>query len=505
MKTEQKLQQEVTDLKAVIQQKDTQLELKDSQLSKNKILIQNLESALIELKKYRFGSSSEKQKNKDQLPLFNEIEFIDDTKKLPKEPKKNKKTGKRDTLPDNLERINKEHDLDEDQKKCPHDQSKLKHIGNVTTEQLYFKPAVIKVVKHIQYKYACQCCGKYIITAKRPKDIIPKSIATAELLSYITISKYADALPLYRLTNMFKRLNVKITRQNMANWMIKCSIAIQPLVNMIQDELYNQPCVHIDETPIQVLKEPGKKAQTKSYMWVQRAGDNIVFNYHPNRSTEIIEELFENYSGAIMTDGYGAYDKATNKYSIKHLGCWVHARRYFIKVTEQGKNPNAQKMINLIGELYLVEKQIKNEKPDKRYEYRQIKSLPIITNIKGHLDTVLHSTAPAGLMGKALNYLHNQWPKLIAYIEDGQYPIDNNAAENAIRPFVVGRKNWLFSNTPSGAHASANMYSLIETAKAHGLNPQAYLDHVYKEIPLVESIEGYEKLLPWNFKSDNSS
>jgi transposase len=240
-------------------------------------------------------------------------------------------------------------------------------------------------------------------------------------------------------------------------------------------------------------------------MWVQRAGDNIVFNYHPNRSTEIIEELFENYSGTIMTDGYSAYDNVSNKYSIKHLGCWVHARRYFIKVTEQGRNPNAQKMINLIGELYLVEKQIKNEKPDKRYEYRQIKSLPIITKIKEHLDTVLHSTAPAGLMGKALNYLHNQWPKLIAYIEDGQYPIDNNAAENAIRPFVVGRKNWLFSNTPSGAHASANMYSLIETAKAHGLNPQAYLDHVYKEIPLVESIEGYEKLLPWNFKSDNSS
>jgi transposase len=498
MKTEQKLQQEVTELKAVIQQKDTQLERKNT-------LIKNLEAALIDLKKHRFGSSSEKQNNKDQLPLFNEIELIDDTKIPPKSPKKKNKTGKRDTLPDNLERINKEHDLDESQKKCPHDQSELKHIGNVTTEQLYFKPAVIKVIKHIQYKYACQCCGKYIITAKKPKEIIPKSIATAEILSYITISKYADALPLYRLTNMFKRLNVKISRQNMANWMIKCSIAVQPLVNMIQDELYNQPCVHIDETPIQVLKEPGKKAQTKSYMWVQRAGDNIVFNYHPNRSTEIIEELIENYSGAIMTDGYGAYDKVTDKHSIKHLGCWVHARRYFIKVTEQGENPNAQKIIRLIGKLYLIEKQIKSKEPDKIYQHRQNNSLPIIKNIREHLDTILHTTTPAGLMGKAIHYLNNQWPKLIAYTDDGHYPIDNNTAENAIRPFVVGRKNWLFSNTPSGAHASANMYSLIETAKAHGLNPQEYLNHVYKEIPLVESIEGYEKLLPWNYKPDNTS
>ena len=161
-------------------------------------------------------------------------------------------------------------------------------------------------------------------------------------------------------------------------------------------------------------------------------------------------------------------------------------------------------MINLISELYLVEKRIKNEKPDEKYTYRQSNSLPIITKIKDDFDTVLHSTTPSSLMGRALNYLHNQWPKLVVYLDDGNYPIDNNAAENAIRPFVIGRKNWLCSNTPSGAQASANMYSIIETVKAHGLNPQEYLTQVYKEIPLVKSIEDYEKLLPWNFKPDNS-
>ena len=496
MKTARKLQQEIKELKAEIQQKNTQLAL-------NKTHIQNLESALVDLKKYRFGSSSEKQKDKDQLPLFNEAEFIDDTKKTLK-PKKNKKTtGNRGNLPKDLERINKTHDIKDDQKKCPHDQTTLKLIGHVTTEQLHFIPATVKVIEHRQNKYVCPCCNKYIVTAKKPKDIIPKSIATPELLAYISISKYADGLPLYRLSNMFKRIKINISRANLSNWILKCGTAVQPLVNLIQDELYKQKCIHIDETTLQVLKEPGKKAQAKSYMWVQRSGDNIIFNYNPSRSADVVDHLLQDYSGAMMTDGYQAYDEMAKKHKITHLGCWVHARRYFIKVLEQGENKAASQMIELIGQLYAIEKQLKELAPDKIYQMRQEKSKLILQNIKKLLDKILHSTAPSGLMGKALKYLHNQWHKLIVYIQDGDYPIDNNTAENAIRPFVIGRKNWLFSNSQSGAKASANLYSIIETAKAHGVNVQDYLTHIYKELPLVESIDGYEKLLPWNFKPDN--
>ena len=297
----------------VIQQKDTQL-------AQNKARILNLESALVELSKFRFGSSSEKQKNKDQLPLFNEAEFIKDTKKTPK-ANKQKKTGKRGNLPEGLEHINKTHDLKEDQKKCPHDQTPLKFIGQVITEQLHFVPATVKVIEHRQNKYICPCCNKYIVTAKKPKEIIPKSIATPELLAYISISKYADSLPLYRLSNMFKRLEITISRANLSNWILKCGSAVQPLVNLIQDELYKQKCIHIDETSLQVLKEPGKKAQTKSYMWVQRAGNNIIFNYNPSRSSDVVDGLLQDYSGAIMTDGYKAYDAITKKQKITHLGC----------------------------------------------------------------------------------------------------------------------------------------------------------------------------------------
>jgi transposase len=488
MKTALELQQEVANLKAEIHQKDT--------------LISGLQSQLFELKKHRFGSSSEKDKN--QLPLFNEAEaIVDALPKLTAKGKK-KKAGIRNTLPPGLEREEEIYDLDEDQKICPKDSCELKLIGEECNEQLKFIPASIKVIKHKRLKYACTQCNKHIITATKPKDPIPKSIASPELLSYISVSKYTDGLPLYRLSQMFKRLNIKVSRTNMANWMIKCGALIQPLINLMQDEIYSQCCIQIDETTLQVLKEPGKKASSKSYMWVMRAADIILFNYDPSRASKVAEKLLVDYDKAIMCDGYAGYDSAVAKNKITRLGCWAHARRYFIKVTDQGKNQNAQNMINLIGLLYAIEKRIKdnNYKPDKVKEIRSEQSDPILKEIRQLLDEILHSTTPSGLMGKALGYLNNQWPNLIGYTKDGNYPIDNNAAENAIRPFVIGRKNWLFTNSIRGAKASANLYSIIETAKAHNLNPEEYLTNIYRQLPNTGTIEDFEKLLPWNFKPD---
>ena len=488
MKTAHKLQQEVANLKAEIHQKDT--------------LISGLQSQIFELKKYRFGSSSEKDKN--QLPLFNEAEAIVDA--LPKSTAKGKKNkaGIRKTLPAELEREEKTYDLDEDQKTCPKDDCELKLIGEECNEQLKFIPASIKVIKHKRLKYACTRCNKHIITANKPKDPIPKSIASPELLSYISVSKYTDGLPLYRLSQMFKRLNIKISRTNMANWMIKCGTLIQPLINLMQDEIYSQPCIHIDETTLQVLKEPGKKASSKSYMWVMRAADIILFNYDPSRSSKVAMKLLADYDQAIMADGYAGYDSAVAKNNITRLGCWAHARRYFSKVLDQGQNQNAQNMVELIGKLYRVEKQIRENdyKPDKIKTIRSEQSVGILKEIKTLLDQTLHTTTPSGLMGKALGYLYNQWPNLIGYTENGNYPIDNNAAENAIRPFVIGRKNWLFSSSVSGAKASANLYSIIETAKAHKLNPEEYLTNIYRKLPNANTIEEIESLLPWNFNPD---
>ncbi len=488
MKTALELQQENDKLRAEIKQ--------------NKFLISNLQSQIQALNKHRFGSSSEKDEK--QMPLFNEAESLVDSKPKIKTKGKKKKAGVRKPLPKELPRQEVIHDLDKEQKTCPKDGTELKHIGEVTNEQLKFIPASVKVIKHKCYKYACPKCNKHIITATKPKDPIPKSIATPELLSYVSVSKYADGLPLYRLSQMFNRLDIKISRTNLANWMIQCGTLIQPLVNLIADEIRNQSCIHIDETTLQVLKEPGKKVQSKSYMWVQRAGDNILFNYDSSRSQKVAENLLADYDQAIMCDGYGGYDSVVTKNKLTRLGCWAHARRYFIKVTDQGKNQNAQNMIELIGKLYGIEKSIRENKykPDKIKAIRTEQSVPILKEIRQQLDDTLHTITPSGLMGKALGYLHKQWSYLIGYIENGHYPIDNNAAENAIRPFVIGRKNWLFANSVRGAKASANLYSIIETAKAHKINPEEYLTNIFRKLPNANTIEKIEKLLPWNLKPD---
>lgn len=480
MKTAPELQQENDDLRAELQKKNT--------------LITGLEAQILNLKKYRFGSSSEKDKN--QLPLFNEAEELTDSKPKAKIRGKKKKAGTRKPLPANLEREDKLHDLKADEKTCPNDGTALKHIGEVTNEQLKFIPASVKVINHVCYKYACPKCNKHVITADKPKDPIPRSIATPELLSYITISKYVDGLPLYRLSQMFNRLDIKISRTNLANWVIKCGSLVQPLINMMEDKLLEQPVVHIDETTLQVLKEPGKKAQSKSYFWVRRAANIILFHYSPSRAATVAKTLLTDYSGTIMADGYAGYEALPNN----KLGCWAHARRYFIKVLDQAEHQAARTMVELIAALYAIEKQIKDSPPDERQQIRHSQSKAALEKIQAHKDQSLQTCTPTSTYGKALGYLHNQWPKLIGYIESSDYPIDNNPAENAIRPFVIGRKNWLFANSTQGAKASANLYGLIETAKAHSLNPEKYLTEIYRQLPNAETVKQIETLLPWNIK-----
>lgn len=282
MKTAQKLQQENAKLRAEIKQ---QSKVYEQTLKDKNTYIQNLEAALIDLKKHRFGSSSEKQNNV-QTALFNEAEVLTE----PKAKKgKKKKSGKRKPLPKTLEREDKVYKPQ--QTTCPHDGTELTYIGDEVSEQLQFIPAEIKVIRHKRHKMACPKCNKYIVTADKPNDPIPKSIASPELLSYITVSKYADGLPLYRLSQMFKRLDISISRTNMADWMIKCGALIQPLINLLEDKLLDQPVMHIDETTVQVLKEPGKKASSKSYFWVRRSNNIILFDYSSSRSSQVANQL----------------------------------------------------------------------------------------------------------------------------------------------------------------------------------------------------------------------
>ena len=486
------------------------------QLAQERSKVADHESSIAALKEQiklylqrRFSASSEKI-SVDQLGLFNEAESLaaedetvaSDTDITVKAHQRKRKP--RVSIPDGYPREDIIHDLPEDEKVCPHDGHALKVIGSDDHEQLDIVPAQIKVLRHKRLKYACPCCDQHIVTAKKPKQPIEKSIASSGLLAYVAVQKYCDALPLYRQSDIFKRAGIELDRTNLANWMVRVGELVQPLIDALTAHMQRQSLLHLDETTLQVLDEPGKAAQSKSYLWLMACFNEqpgMVFHYSPTRSQSVPEMLLSESTETIMVDGYDGYQSACRTKNITRLGCWAHARRKFVeaqKLQPKGKTGKADQGIAYIRNLYAIEKKIAEKPPDERFKIRQIEAQPVINQLKKWMDKSLLTVLPTSAMGKALSYLSNQWPRLVGYLENGSYPIDNNAAERAIRPFTIGRKNWMFAKSQAGAVASANLYSLIETAKANGINPYDYLRYVFTELPNLSSDESLDRLLPWN-------
>jgi len=463
----------------------------------------------------RYAASSEKI-SPDQVCMFNEAEAAvesapDADDEIILVPAHKRRKRGRKPLPDNLPRIDVIHDLPESERHCDHDGQLLTEIDAVISEQLDIIPAKIQVIRHIRKKYACSC-GQCIKTAPLPAQPIPRSMASPGLLAHITVSKYQDALPLYRQETILQRIGVDIPRATLANWMIQAGTLIQPVINLLRDRLLDYDILQMDETTVQVLNEAGKAAQSKSYLWLQRGGPPdrpvVLYDYDPGRSAEVPKRLLAGFKGYLQTDGYDGYNAVVAVNDLTHVGCMAHARRKFSEaVKAQGKNKKrgkAHRGLALIQKLYGVEKQARKLKlePKERYDHRQRHARPVLDELRTWLETALPQVPPTSAAGKALNYLHNEWDKLIRYLDDGRLKIDNNGAENAIRPFVVGRKNWLFSASVKGVKASANLYSLIETAKANGLEPYAYLRYLFTELPKAETVEAIEALLPGNLSTD---
>jgi transposase len=462
----------------------------------------------------QFGASSE-QWTTDQIRLFNEAEAIVDQEGGDNDqecdadtiavPAHRRKRGGRKPLPPELPRIEVVHDLPESERICPHDGAILRVIDEVATEQLDIVPAQVQVIRHIRKKYACPCCDGTIKTAPMPNQPIPKSRVSPGLLAFVVINKFADALPLYRQEQIFQRIGIELTRANLANWVVKAGQLIQPLINLMRDRILEYDIVAMDETPVQVLKEPGKAPQSKSYLWVQRGGPPdqplILYDYDPSRGQAVPIRLLEGYRGYLQTDGYSGYEAVASEPHIVQVGCFAHARRKFDQAikgqSKKRKSSHAWRGLKFIQRLYRIERQFQDATPEVRYRARREQAKPILNEMRNWLDEVLPQVPPTALTGKALHYVHNQWPKLIRYLDDGRLRIDNNLVENAIRPFVVGRKNYLFCDTVRGANASANLYALIETAKANGIEPYQYLRRVFAELPNAKTVEDIETLLPY--------
>jgi transposase len=438
----------------------------------------------------KYGKSSEKL-SENQLSLFGDLlsELVGPRPVENAEeeqitvPEHTRHKGGRKPLPEHLERVRVEHDLSEAEKECECGCGKRVRIGEEISEQLDIIPAQVRVIQHVRFKYGCPKgeCGVKI--APLPPQPIPKSNASASLLAHIAVSKYQDALPLYRQESILERSGIQLSRTTSSDWMIQCGKLVDPLLNLCRDHLLDQSLIQMDETTLQVLKEPGRSADSKSYMWVQGAGPPgktvILFEYDSSRSGDVARRLLMDYQGKVQTDGYRVYEMLQKLEGITWVGCLAHARRKFMEALKalgsRVKAGKAHEGLAWIRDLYRIEKEARDFSPEARKEKRQKEAKPIWAAMRLWLDKALLEVPPKTKTGEALHYLNNRWGKFQVYLEDGDIPIDNNAAERAIRPFVIGRKNWIFCDTPEGARANANLYSLIETAKANGLKVNARL------------------------------
>lgn len=461
------------------------------------------------LKHQKYGASSEAAS--PQSALFNEAEVLATPGVAPVDKpaaatSPRAKPGRK-PLPQNLPRITIVHDLPEDQKVCGCGCA-LHRIGEDVSEQLDIVPRQLKVIEHVRIKYGCRACNEGIKTAPAPAAPIPGGLPTANLLAHVIVEKYQRALPLYRQEEGFREDGIELSRTTLANWMIQSADRLTPLYLALQDHLLKQPVIHADETPVQVLKEPGRAAQTQSYMWLYRSGWEgtpiILFDYQTTRAREHPKVFLKDFKGYLQVDGYAAYDRLP----VTLVGCMAHARRYFHEALQAQpagavEGSRAQQAIDHIGALYAIERELTDAEADaqERHRVRQIRSRPLLDAFKDWLDELAPQVLPKSLLGRAVAYTRGQWDKLCRYVDDRRLSIDNNRSERAIKSFVIGRNNWMFSATPQGAAASAVLYSLVITARENGLTPYDYLRHALSTMPTLKTRADVQQLLPWNVRT----
>jgi transposase len=476
----------------------------------------------IELWRHKiFGRSSEKltEEEKSQMRLFDEAEEGSGEAK-PQETVEvashsRKKRGRR-PLPASLPRVEVVHDIAESEKVCGCGAA-LGRIGEDTNEQLEFIPAKMRVIRHIRPKYACKVCEgsggndgeKAIKIAPLSPQMIPKSIATPSLLAYVLVSKFCDALPFYRQEKLFRRIGIDIPRNTMCRWAVEVGRRCEPLIELLHREIRAGPLVQMDESTVQVMGERGRANTSKSYMWVVRGGDPahpvLLYQYHRNRSAQIPLVYLKGYRGYLQTDGYPGYDEVGSQPGIIHAGSWAHVRRKFVDAQRPHKKAgSAEEALSRISKMYKIENTLRAlDLADEEFVRRRKEEVgEILDDFHPWLKKKALQVPESSLLGKAVGYALSQWEKLVKYLEKAFMTPDTNLVENAIRPFVVGRRNWLFSGSPRGAYASAAIYSLIETAKANEHEPYRYFMQLFEKLPHAVTEEDYRQLLPQNLSTE---
>lgn len=476
------------------------IEEKDRRIAELENQVEWLMSQMKLLKSKQFGSSRE-QTDSDQLSIFNEAEANADFT-IPEPEITEVKTHYRkrtrlttDKLPEDLPVEIIEHELPLKNRICSDCGCELHTMGREIREELKIIPAKAVLLRHIQHVYSCRNCETKsdhvrIVKADMPSPVIKGGFASPETVAHIAVQKYSMASPLYRQEQEWKQNGILLSRQTMANWLIKASDNwLLPIYEEMKRRLVKHEVLHADETTLQVLKEPGKTAQQKSYMWLYRTSGEakhqiVLYDYQTDRNHARPKSFLKDFEGYLHADGYDGYHKLPE--SILVVGCLAHLRRKFFDayktLPKEKRDPsNAGKGVAYCDKLFALERQFAGLSPDNRFAERERLSKPLLNEFYTWMDSL--TGLPKSLLGTAVSYAKSQRIYIERYLLDGRLEISNNRAERSIKTLVIGRKNWLFANVPGGARTSAVYYSLIGTAKENGLNPFAYLAWIFHNAP----------------------
>lgn len=422
----------------------------------------------------------------DELPLDEASVAAEAGERLVSRRIKNRDQHGRQQLPEHLERIEIEHDLED--RACPTCGHERSRIGQEVSEQLEYFPASFKVLRHVRHKYGCPKCDHdgydpHIATAAKPPQPIEKGLPGPSLLAYVAVSKLGDHLPLYRLERIFERQRVHVARSTMCAWMRAAGELVKPLVELMTERVRSSQVIHTDDTPVPI-QSPGQKRCRKGRIWCylgDAANPYTVYDYTPSRSRDGPAKWLQGFTGYLQADAYGGYDGIFAGGNVIEVACWAHARRKFYDAQDSNER-RAVQMLAIIGELYAIEREVKDAPDDVRLALRQERSTPVLERIKSWLDDEGEVVLPRGPMAQAITYAQNQWTALCAYTTQGFLNIDNNASERALKRVALGRKNWLFAGHDAAAENHARLWSLIATAERHAIDPQRYLTSVLAKI-----------------------
>lgn len=469
--------------------------------------IEALNFEIARLKRWRFGSSSESLEASTQAVLFDQIladtqledRAAQDENKQPSAARLPKGQAVRQALPANLPRIDRHHEIEQTHCACG---QPFKRIGQEVSEQLDCVPAQFFVLRHIRGKYACACC-QTIQAAPMPAQIIDKGIPAPGLLAQVVVAKHDDHLPLYRQEEIYARSGVHIARSSMAQWVGICGVRLKPLADALQAFILSQDVIHADETPVSLLA-PGRGKTRRAYVWVYRttnfvARRAVLYDFAATRAGEHPRRMLQGFGGTLVTDDYSGYHALHAQGRVTAALCMAHARRKLFEAHELNGSQIAGQAVALIAKLYEIEREARDLDPQARRELRERRSRPVADELHAWLTSQRQRLANTDATAKAIDYSTSNWRALTRYLDDGNVPIDNNAAENAIRPLAVGRKNWLFVGSQQAGERAAVVMSLIESAKLNGHDPWAYLKDVFERLPTLKDRD-LAQLLPHNWR-----